>query len=143
MCCVLENHICAEGILKKKILLLYTDGGPDHRVTYGSVQVSLVCVFIQLNLDILIAVQTAPGNSWINLVESLPVLNLALQNVALKRSQMNPQMESLIKSKNTMADVRLTAVRFPWLKTKFKESMEKVVILSTHVFKEFSSKELH
>ena len=37
-------------------------------------------------------------------------------------------MESLIKSKNTMAEIRLTA-RFPQLKIEFKETMEKVVNL--------------
>ncbi len=94
--------------------LLYTDGGPDHRLTYGSVQVSLLCLFIRFNLDLLIAVRTAPGNGWTNLAERvMPVLNLALQNVALERSRMTPQMESLMKSKDTISDVRSTALRFP------------------------------
>lgn len=56
----------------------------------------------------------------------MPVLNLALQNVALECSQISPQMESLIKSKNTVFNVRLTVQHFPQLKT---ESMEKVVNL--------------
>ena len=29
----------------KPVLLLYTDGGPDHRVTYISVQLALICLF--------------------------------------------------------------------------------------------------
>ena len=105
------------------MLLPCTDGGPDHRVTYGSVQVSLICAFIQFDLDVLIAVRTAPGNSWTNLTERvMPVLNLALQNIPLEHSQMSPQMESLIKYKNSMHDVHLTAERFPQLKTGYKES---------------------
>ena len=138
---ILENHLCAEGVLKQKMLLLYTDGGPDHRVTYGSVQVSLICMFIQFDLDILIAVRTAPGNSWTNLAETvMPVLNLALQNVALERSRMSPQMESLIKCKNTMHDVRLTAERFPQLETEYKESTEGVINLINSRFRRMQLK---
>src|SRR5437773_7428752 len=28
------------------ILCLYTDGGPDHRCSYGSVQIALICLFL-------------------------------------------------------------------------------------------------
>ena len=42
----------------------------------------------------------------------IPVLNLAVQNVASERLQMSPQMESLIKSKNTMANVCLSDSTF-------------------------------
>ena len=83
---ILKNHFYSQEDLREKLLLLYTDGDPDHRLTYGSVQASLLCLFLQLNLDMLIAVRTAPGNSWTNLAECvMPVLNLALQNVALER----------------------------------------------------------
>ena len=121
------------------MVLLYPDGGPDHRLTYGSVQVSLLCLFIRFNLNLLIAVRTAPGNSWTNLAERvMPVLKLALQNVALERSKMSPQMESLMKSEHTMADVRSTAQRFPQMKTEFKESMEKVINLLNLRFRRMS-----
>ena len=33
------------------ILLLYTDGGPDHRLTYNSVRCALICLFLHLDLD--------------------------------------------------------------------------------------------
>ena len=45
------------------IMCLYTDGGPDHRTTYGSVQVSLLCLFIRGNFDMLIAMRIAPAQS--------------------------------------------------------------------------------
>ena len=32
------------------MLLIYTDGGPDHRLTYVSVQVSLIYIFLALDL---------------------------------------------------------------------------------------------
>ena len=71
-----ENHLYSQGELREKVLLLYTYGGPDHRLTHGSVQVSLVCPFLLLNLRMLIAVQTAPGNSWTNLAEHVTVFPL-------------------------------------------------------------------
>ena len=44
--------------LKKEILCLYTGGGPDHRLTYLSVQLSLICLFLRHDYDMLIAVRT-------------------------------------------------------------------------------------
>ena len=41
------------------VLFLYTDGGPDHRITYVSVQISLVCLLKKLDLDFLCAARTA------------------------------------------------------------------------------------
>ena len=35
------------------ILFLYSDGGPDHRVKYISVQVSLIALFLKLDLNFL------------------------------------------------------------------------------------------
>ena len=48
----------------KPILFLYSDGGPDHRLTYLSVQISLIALFRSLNLDYLCAARTAPCQSW-------------------------------------------------------------------------------
>lgn len=66
------------------ILLIYSDGGPDHRITFESVKLSLIVLFKQLDLDVLIAARTAPGHSWANPAERImSLLNLAYQNVAL------------------------------------------------------------
>ncbi|PKC00199.1 hypothetical protein RhiirA5_428550 [Rhizophagus irregularis] len=53
------------------ILSLYTDGGPDHKCTFGSVQVALICLFLAGDFDMLIAVRTAPHYSWCNPAERL------------------------------------------------------------------------
>ena len=53
---LLQDHV-------KPVLMLYSDGGPDHRLTYLSVQLSLISVFVNLDLDMLIAARTAPGHS--------------------------------------------------------------------------------
>ncbi len=34
-------------------MLFYTDGGPDHNVTFISVQLSLIALFLQHDLDML------------------------------------------------------------------------------------------
>ncbi|GES82303.1 uncharacterized protein LOC111136195 [Rhizophagus clarus] len=47
----------------KSYLLLYTDGGPDHRVTYIRVQMALIALYLKLDLDLLVAVRTPPGHS--------------------------------------------------------------------------------
>ena len=70
----------------KPILLLYADGGPDHRITYVSVQVSLIAIFRYVNLDYLVAVRTAPMQSFRNPVERcMALLNLGLQFVGIMR----------------------------------------------------------
>ena len=69
----------------KSVLIMLSDGGPDHRLVYGSVQITLLCLFIRLDLDMLIAVRTCPYQSWVNPAERvMSVLNLALQNVSLE-----------------------------------------------------------
>lgn len=74
----------APSATSKPILFVYTDGGPDHRITFISVQLSLIFPFLKLNLDYLYACRTALYHSWHNPVEHiLSVLNLCLQCVGL------------------------------------------------------------
>ena len=64
-------------VQSKPILFLYTDGGPDHRLTFIAVQLSLISLFLQLDLDYLYAARTAPYHSWRNPVERImSVINL-------------------------------------------------------------------
>ncbi len=53
------------------IFILVTDGGPDHRLTFASVKISLLALFRGLNLDMLVAGRTCPYQSWTNLVERI------------------------------------------------------------------------
>ena len=86
--------------------MLVTDGGPDHRLTYASVKVALLSLFMSLDLDMLIAVRTCPYQSWTNLAERImSTLNLALQNISLCR-KMSPEAKSRLKGKKTLAEVR-------------------------------------
>ena len=73
---LLQDHV-------KPVLIIYSDGGPDHRLTYHSVQLSLISIFVDLDLDMLISARTAPGHSWVNPFEQLmSLLNLVYQNMA-------------------------------------------------------------
>ena len=75
------------------ILAVYTDGGPDHRPTFLSVQLSWIALFRKLKL---VAVRTAPGQSFINPVERvMSLLNVALYGVSLERTRMDDQYETI------------------------------------------------
>jgi len=42
LCVILQSvSLC------KSVLFVYSDGGPDHRLTYVSVQLSLICLFLK------------------------------------------------------------------------------------------------
>ena len=51
------------------MLFIYSDGGPDHRLTYVSVQISLIALYLHHDLDYLCVARTAPCHSWCNPVE--------------------------------------------------------------------------
>lgn len=58
-------------------------------------------------MDVLIAARTVPGHSWANPAERvMSLLNLAYQNVALYREEINSSLEQIITSANTMSDIR-------------------------------------
>ena len=101
---LLQDHVAP-------LLMIYSDSGPDHRLIYHSVQLSLISVFVNLDLDILIAVRTAPGHSWANPVERLmSLLNLSYQNVANSRGFCSADTEKKLKKCTGMADIRKLCV---------------------------------
>ena len=68
----------------KPILVIVSDGGPDHHITYVSVQVALIALMMELDLDMLICARTCPYQSWQNIAERImSTLNLALMNERL------------------------------------------------------------
>ena len=79
------------------ILLLYTDGGPDHNLTFLSVQLAIIALYIHFDLDMIQAVRTAPYHSWKNPCERVNcILNLGLQAVGLMRGNMKEKFEKVI-----------------------------------------------
>ncbi|RIB08543.1 hypothetical protein C2G38_2211423 [Gigaspora rosea] len=106
------------------ILCLYTDGGPDHRCNYGSVQIALISLFLCGDFDLLFAVRTAPNHSWTNPAERvMSTLNLGLQGVALKRDSMSLESENLFGMVNSLGDIRKKAKEFNKLGSELKESI--------------------
>lgn len=99
-----EDKLSDDGVnLNRPILMIYSDGGPDHRTTYRSVQVVWVAVFLALDLDMLVAGRTAPHQSYANPAERvMSLINLGLQNVALNRDEASPDVESKVKSRSSM-----------------------------------------
>ena len=137
-----ELYNILKGIHFKPILCLYSDGGPDHRVTYLSVQLSLICLFRALDLDYLIAARTAPNNSFRNPVERImSLLNIGLQAVGIMREKMsNDQFEVLMKTANSMEDVRKIAMREENFKKEFISSMSAPIELIKSIFRSLKLK---
>ena len=50
--------------INSPIVLLYTDGGPDHNNTFLAVKLGLIALFLHHDLDMIEAVRTAPYQSW-------------------------------------------------------------------------------
>ncbi len=97
---------------EKPILFLYSDGGPDHRVTYCSVKMSLIALFRKMDLDYLCALRTAPYHSYRNPVERImAIVNLGLQAIALARAKMPDEMEEEATKCNSMKALRTVALR--------------------------------
>lgn len=105
---LVQMHFSDDGpVASKPVMVIVSDGGPDHRVTFGTVQIASLSLFRSLNLDMLVCVRTCPYQSWTNVAERvMSTLNLALQNVSLARSKTSEKVESLLKNKNTLTDVR-------------------------------------
>ena len=109
---------------EKPILFLYTDGGPDHRLTYVSVQLSLIALFLSLDLDYLCAARTAPFHSWRNPVEHImSIVNLGLQCVGLARGEMSEDNERLVAKAGSMKEIRKLSLKHPGLKEVAMDSV--------------------
>ena len=99
----------------KSIMVLYTDGGPDHRLTYLSVQLSLLSMFLSLDLDFFCAVRTPPKHSWKNPVERImSILNITFQGVGCMREEV--EHEDQLKYCGSLKSIRDLATRILKLK---------------------------
>lgn len=84
------------------ILFVYTDGGPDHRLTYVSVQLSLIALFLKFNLDVLVAARTAPSHSW-----AMSIVNIGMQCIGIMREKGgDEQFEKVVGKCNSLKDLR-------------------------------------
>ena len=107
------------------ILILYSDGGPDHRPTFETVKLSYLILFLEFDLDMLAAFRTAPMHSWMNPAERvMSLLNLALQHCSLQRGDMQ-DWEGSMKNKTSMAAIRnASTVAPPAFETAYIDPMQ-------------------
>ena len=64
-------------------------------------------IFLEKDLDMLIAVQTPPYHSWKYPVERvMSVVNIALQGISLMRSLMSEKQEKEISGCNSVKSIR-------------------------------------
>ena len=131
----LYDILLDENLINKPVLCLYTDGGPDHHCTYTRVQLSYICLFLALDLDYLVAVQTPPQHSWKNPVECImSILNLGLQSVGLMQAKMNDESENLMNKYDTMNEIRKIAEENPTLREDLIASLQAPIDLISGVF---------
>ena len=127
---------------QKPVLFVYSDGGPDHRITYVSVQLSLICLFLSLDLDFLCAVRTAPSHSWRNPVERvMSTLNLGLQCVGLMREKGDDEFEKEAAKCNSLTSLRETAKKDPNFKSAAIDSLSHVKSLLVQVLRRLKLKD--
>jgi hypothetical protein len=125
----------------KLILFLYTDGGPDHRVTYVSTQLSLIALFLNLDLDLLCAARTAPNQSWRNPVERMmSIINLGLQSVDLTRKEMSSDAEKALKNCNSLKQIRSGGEQY---KKEVAESIKQPIDLVSDIMQRLELKGKH
>eukprot|EP00956_Cyclotella_meneghiniana_P041453 scaffold227870_cov37-Cyclotella_meneghiniana.AAC.2 len=94
------------------VLVLQTDGGPDHSIKFANTKNAMVALFVKLDLDHLVVLRGAPNGSAYNKIERLmSPANFALTNVSTKRGVMPDWAEKLMKNCNAMAEVRKTNER--------------------------------
>lgn len=99
-------------------------------------------MFLLDNCDYVLAMRTAPHQSYRNWVERImSSLNLALQTIAIERRKMSDQIEHIIKSLNTMVSIRKAADKNDSFKTALTDSLEPVKSSLNSLFERLSLKQ--
>lgn len=125
----------------KAVVASIADGGPDHNVRHGQAQLAHISTFQKHDLDMSVAINTCPGNSWANPTERImSLLNLALNGVSLSRVEMSKENEALIKSPSNMKEMRAAAEKNPDVKSVVRDSLQKPVSIINDRFRRLSLK---
>ena len=129
-----EDHVNA-------VRLIYSDERPDHHLTYYSVQLSLLSLFLELNLDMLITGRTALMHSWVNPVEHLmSVLSLVYQNFDCWTEFCGGETEHKLKSCTGMANTCKLCEKNMTVCEKWLISIHPMIEVLSHRFKQVSLK---
>ena len=107
-------------------MVVVSDGGPDHHITFVSVKVAMLVLFQALDLDMLVCVRTFPYRNCQNIAERMmSTLNLALMNVSLARLPLTDEgIEKLVYSKKTLTELRDLFSQKPEIHTLFCDAMQ-------------------
>jgi hypothetical protein len=110
-------------------LLIVSDGGGDHNVSFETVKLSLLAVALVLRLPFLAAMRTCAGQSYTNPAERvMPILNLAMYGVSLARTRDDDAaMEKKLSNLTSMSQVREAAAGDPALRTAYETSVAPVL----------------
>ena len=136
--------LLSEKALTESVMFVFSDGGPDHRVTYMSVKLLMIClhVFLQLDLDYLCVARTAPHHSFHNPAERImSILNLGLQFVGLARASMSEEMEEKITFCNSVSEIRCVAKDNNPLRDSLLDSVAPVKTLLSTITQRLQLKE--
>ena len=113
----------------------------DHRLTYMSVQISVIALHLNHDLDYLCVARTASCHSWHNPVKQvISLLNLGLQCVGLMRKEMPTQYEMAIKNCNSMAEIRKVSSGLAFVDA-VSDSLSPCVVLLNDLFSQLKLKD--
>ena len=126
------------------IIILYTDGGPEHRSNFLSVKIALIALQKSLNADMLVAVRTAPRHSFRNPVEKVNcVLNIGLYGIGVMRQKIteDPFFEKKLNATANTDEVRKLLLQKTTYPDLLKKSLDPCISLITESFSRLHLKE--
>jgi hypothetical protein len=110
-CAQLVDTLRKQG-LKPTVLVIQTDGGPDHSLKRVATKFALIAMFGALDLDHLVVLRCAPNGSAMNKVErAMSVLNVPLAHASIGRGDMSDWAESEAKKASSMSDLRIAGTK--------------------------------
>ena len=114
------------------IIILYTNGGPEHRSNFLSVKIALIALQKSLNADMLVAVRTAPGHSFRNPAEKVNcVLNISLYGIDVMRQNIteDPFFEKKLNVTANTDEVRKLLLQKTTYPDLLKKSLDPCISL--------------
>ena len=89
------------------VLILYTDSGPEHQITFLSVKIVMICLQKYLDLDQILAVRTARKHSYRNPAEKINcLLNIGLYGIScMRQHSTDPLFEQSLSRCTGLGDV--------------------------------------
>ena len=119
----------------KPIECTYSNGGPDHNTKHYSVKIAQLAHFLNKNLNMSVSAVIYPGGRYTDPAErSMPLLNIAMQGVALARRPMEPVFKNALRNMNSMEAVRVVCENDNALTSAIRESLEPMVNLLNERF---------